>query len=991
MTYELSPETPPSEVDENDHGYLPSRRDKRDTKRYRPVQDGMPDQAFHPEPVLKPEYGMLFEHQGELLQNLQRKYLFVALKLPTVDELKLNIPRFPQCSQYGYQRSAHPDPRHDNEKLNDEMIHQDICHHFHDVYDQWYIDLYEIQQRIEAKINTSLPAVLPNKVVKKDGYLAVELQGQTLFEESYYETSPTGRTKREVVTAVISALGALGGMAIRGINAWIDNRKTKAMMKAMQSLYDNQDIIHNQVKILHNRTSMMAKTVFTTLEAVKDSLNDTNERLDEVSTRLYAYIHETNARFRDTYRILTHHHLSFHFIMKFLSLYITTLTRHKDHLIQYEQKVDDLNYALDQLASGRLTHTVLDPAKLKQYLQDISDDLEDTAPDYELVFTYVWQYYAYKLISYTNTPTQLLIQIPILIKLKVQVPMSLFSVETVPVPLDEETYNGVEHHYTQIIHGSEYLAMTPTNYIPMTQAQLQLCFRLAFTYYCEYAHLLRTRSEHTCASAIYYDEESAIIAEHCETVVHLNAPPTPRILDAGHQLVLSNLPKPWQIHCATARHAVSIKYSTYRIINRTELCECSLTAGNYLLEQSPLLCDMAATAKDGLFTTYYVINRIIFDKLENKFDVVLEEEFKDLLSRLHNDVPYYNLPDLDILRPRKRDNVLNENQEKAYAQLEHVLVHMVDEQDETLFLSEEDYQKGQQNFKTYMESAELWRKAGYLLSWIGTALSVFALLALAYWFCTHKHYIKSLITAHYASMEVAEDYVVVPKPAQTATIPTLKPLFTLNPEFEEETDEELHDVATLSTAVFIAIVIVIALMIFSTLYAVYRKCRHRSALVRAAFPWFPLSTIIRGKFRSDIFVEITNRSKGSAIWAHFKTVGVYPTSLLVTGALQLDDITITPICCFKRIGINWRNVTITDCTGFTYEMPDHSFASIFTEHDLTNFNPEDQYDIRIMGRILDLIMELPSAPPDVQAAGSSTISSAPPTHGSAAAQPPPYH
>ena len=38
----------------------------------------------------------------------------------------------------------------------------------------------------------------------------------------------------------------------------------------------------------------------------------------------------------------------------------------------------------------------------------------------------------------------LLLQLSILIKLKVQVPMSLYSVETAPIPLDAETYTGVK-------------------------------------------------------------------------------------------------------------------------------------------------------------------------------------------------------------------------------------------------------------------------------------------------------------------------------------------------------------------------------------------------------------------------------------------------------------------------------------------------------------------------------------------------------------------
>ena len=44
--------------------------------------------------------------------------------------------------------------------------------------------------------------------------------------------------------------------------------------------------------------------------------------------------------------------------------------------------------------------------------------------------------------SFTNTIDGLILQLPILIKLKVQVPMSLYSVDTVPIPLDAETYTG---------------------------------------------------------------------------------------------------------------------------------------------------------------------------------------------------------------------------------------------------------------------------------------------------------------------------------------------------------------------------------------------------------------------------------------------------------------------------------------------------------------------------------------------------------------------
>ena len=122
----------------------------------------------------------------------------------------------------------------------------------------------------------------------------------------------------------------------------------------------------------------------------------------------------------------------------------------------------------ENLNSGYLTHHILDPQVLTKYLEIIEDNLEETAPEYETVFTSVYQYYGNSLALFINTIDDLLLQLPILIKLKVQVPMSLFSIETVPVPLDVETYIGDKREYTQIILKTEYIALTDNNYVPLT-------------------------------------------------------------------------------------------------------------------------------------------------------------------------------------------------------------------------------------------------------------------------------------------------------------------------------------------------------------------------------------------------------------------------------------------------------------------------------------------------------------------------------------------
>ena len=135
------------------------------------------------------------------------------------------------------------------------------------------------------------------------------------------------------------------------------------------------------------------------------------------------------------------HHFTLLLFKNYLTIQVGMLQRIHLQYNRYESSLDDTLIGIESLSSGYLTHHILDPKVLARYLKAIVDDMEDMAPDYEPVFTDVYQYYGNWLASFT-TIDDLILQLPILIKLKVQVPMSLYSMDSVPVPLDAETYTG---------------------------------------------------------------------------------------------------------------------------------------------------------------------------------------------------------------------------------------------------------------------------------------------------------------------------------------------------------------------------------------------------------------------------------------------------------------------------------------------------------------------------------------------------------------------
>ena len=87
-----------------------------------------------------------------------------------------------------------------------------------------------------------------------------------------------------------------------------------------------------------------------------------------------------------------------------------------------------------------------------------------------------------------------------------------------------------------------------------------------------------------------------------------------------------------------------------------ELCECSLTAGNYLLSQTDTNCGDMPEARDGYFTTYYAFNKIILDIIIVKFNIQVDDRTITQYTLLHDDIPGYNLLILEFTLPLVNDN-----------------------------------------------------------------------------------------------------------------------------------------------------------------------------------------------------------------------------------------------------------------------------------------------------------------------------------------------
>ena len=423
--------------------------------------------------------------------------------------------------------------------------------------------------------------------------------------------------------------------------------------------------------------------------------------------------------------------------------------------------------------------------------------------------------------------------------------MSLFSIETVPVPLDAETYLGEKRECTQIIPETEYIALTDNNYVSLTQVQISLCAKIGYTYYCEYAHLLKKRTEHTCMSAIYYDQESEIKANQCKTIVTFDNILESKVLDAGNILILSNLQKPWTIACKYISKEFEIEYSTYRILNRSELCKCSLTAGNYLLSQTDTNCGDMQEARDGYFTAYYTLNKIILDFITVKFDIQVDDRTITQSTLLHGDIPGYTLLTLEFVLPPVNDDedlILKEENPEIYVHLENVLVHMIDTQDIAIVKSQKDYERNEQKLSQYLCYAQNRQVLLVMFSYVAFTCDIILVLTLIIFFIRYQKTMQAMIMAF---ITTNMNNSGIPSTRANPISRTFLPLFMIKISEEEKIVEYLHKIESMQLIVQVIMIIVCILIAFIVLYYCCKKFRHMRTLFKYCFPFLPISRILR--------------------------------------------------------------------------------------------------------------------------------------------------
>ena len=285
------------------------------------------DYGFVRKPELRHQYGMLFNHHGQVISGLKNMDLFLSIDLPKVEDIAHVPPPFPDCdnwaaphksncnqhvyySSLGFGRNNHGPMTELNTNTSEylaEAIHITVCNQYKNKYIKLLERIETIKRNITYKIEKVMPRLMPN-------------ENAIIYGK---ETQSDGsRQKRAIPLGLIfSGVSAIGGLIMKGVNTWSNYKKSKAMTKAVEKLYEAQEIDHRRLTRLEGQTSLLAKTMKTAFQHIDYRLLHLDTKLNYTVQHMTEFFKRTETHFRFTWEALVSNRLAIHLLSSGSAMY----------------------------------------------------------------------------------------------------------------------------------------------------------------------------------------------------------------------------------------------------------------------------------------------------------------------------------------------------------------------------------------------------------------------------------------------------------------------------------------------------------------------------------------------------------------------------------------------------------------------------------------------------------------------------------------------
>ena len=369
--------------------------------------------------------------------------------------------------------------------------------------------------------------------------------------------------KRGLGAIFLSVLPGLITLAVESLTSWIKSKQQRRIHQAVDTMRKMESEVKNTLSQYQDDFLMFGRYSVKSLKNVINTLNSLHDRQTELEKLVTTKVFTEAKHAGDALDYSVE-------LQLFLEL------AQEEHVTKYKE-VDkagrELLDAIAILSQRRLPRSLFPDQRLKDILTQVGKMVKKNYPDYELAANHISHYRDMEFVTFSvdKVTHSLIVTFPVFIKDFKQPSLSLFEIETVPVPIPDK--NRQADSYSQVRIQKSYIAAGMDYYIQIRMTEMLMCKSIGYIYYCKELFVVKHKSKHSCANAIFYELGSQQVIKNCKFDYMYNTAVPPVILDGGRDVLLANFHGPRSLKCTSINVGLAkpAPEHTYAVVNRVSL------------------------------------------------------------------------------------------------------------------------------------------------------------------------------------------------------------------------------------------------------------------------------------------------------------------------------------------------------------------------------------------------------------------------------------
>ena len=281
-----------------------------------------------------------------------------------------------------------------------------------------------------------------------------------------YETKFTARTLNDTVqvrdrrgfgSLLVQPIPGLITLAIESVSSYIKGKQQQRINTTVDELRNDDNKIRNDLRQHRNELLMYGRYNLNSLRGVINTINALHDR----QTYYERAVRQRDSNFRRSDMDAVNYNFD-------ALMYLDNAR--EEHVVIYREAVKAARDYLDGIAivtQGRLPRALISDNQLREILGKVDAMIKRNYPDYVLAATHISHYRDMKMVTFAvdQQTHSLIVTFPAFIKNYKQPPLSLYEVETVPVPILDK--NTKANSYPQVRIEKSYIAAGTDYYIQL--------------------------------------------------------------------------------------------------------------------------------------------------------------------------------------------------------------------------------------------------------------------------------------------------------------------------------------------------------------------------------------------------------------------------------------------------------------------------------------------------------------------------------------------